>query len=128
MNNELYEIASFVMNNPYKYGHNDCNITALRVLDLIAGTEYAQIAQYDSVLQGFKQLKEHGFSSVQEIIKQHSDETQFPIDGDIWIDEENPVLMGLVFSDRLLGIDETHTQVTLLPLTEEGKYYRIRKK
>ncbi|HBA7311513.1 TPA: ornithine carbamoyltransferase, partial [Escherichia coli] len=54
------------------------------------------------------------------------DEVEFIIDGDIWLDEENPLLMGVVFSDRLLGVDEDHTKFNLIPF-KDGKYYRVRK-
>ncbi|EIU0557064.1 ornithine carbamoyltransferase, partial [Escherichia coli] len=56
----------------------------------------------------------------------YADEVEFIIDGDIWLDEENPLLMGVVFSDRLLGVDEDHTKFNLIPY-KDGKYYRVRK-
>lgn len=124
--NQLYDICSTALSTDYKYGQNDCNILALKILDLKAGTNWSEIAQYDSVLAGYKQLKELGFSSTQDIIREHADLIEFPIDGDIWFDE-NPLIMAVVFSGRLLGVNEDHTQFNLIPMHEAGEYYRVRK-
>lgn len=123
---DLYDICSTALNTPYEMGSNDCNILCLRVLDLRAGTDWANIAQYSTVLEGYKQLKDLGYNSTQEIILEYADEVEYIIDGDIWLDEENPLLMGVVFSDRLLGVDEDHTKFNLIPF-KDGKYYRVRK-
>ncbi|EPL0489897.1 DUF6950 family protein [Citrobacter koseri] len=125
--NQLYDICNNALSTEYKFGNNDCNIICLRAIDLYCSTEWVDIAQYDSVIAGVKQLNELGFKSTQEIILQYADETQFPIDGDIWMDSDNPLLMGIVFSGRLLGVNEEHTKFQLNPLRNDGKYYRIRK-
>lgn len=125
--NQLYDICSNALTSDYKYGQNDCNILALKVLDLKAGTDWSEISQYDSVLAGYKQLKELGFNSTQDIILKYADVADYPIDGDIWMDKENPLIMAVVFSGRLLGVNEDHTKFKLIPLHENGAYYRIRK-
>ncbi|MGG2375391.1 ornithine carbamoyltransferase [Salmonella enterica] len=125
--NELYEICENSLNKEYRFGSNDCNILCLRVLDLKHGTDWAEVANYNSVIDGVRQLNELGFKSTQEIIKQYADETKHPIDGDIWLDTENPLLMAVVFSNRLIGVNVEHTQFKLIPLKDHGKYYRIRK-
>lgn len=127
--NELYEIINNALNTKYGYGTNDCNLVALKVLDLRAGTEWSHTAMYDSVKNGLKQLHELGFSSTADIIKQYSDEVKHVIDGDIWIDKNNPLVMGVIFSGRMLGVDEEHSKFKLIDIArlEDGNYYRIRK-
>ena len=127
--NELYEIINNALNTEYGYGTNDCNLVALKVLDLRAGTEWSHTAMYDSVKNGLKQLHELGFSSTSEIILQYADEVTHPIDGDIWIAKNNSLVMGVIFSNRMLGVNEDHTKFKLIDIAilEEGKFYRIRK-
>lgn len=50
--NELYEICENSLNKEYRFGSNDCNILCLRVLDLKHGTDWAEVANYNSVIDG----------------------------------------------------------------------------
>ncbi|EFJ2921977.1 ornithine carbamoyltransferase [Escherichia coli] len=127
---DVYEICKNALEQPYQYGQNDCNILVLKVLDHRAGTDWSIIADYDSLLSGVKQLNELGFESTQDIVLQYSDEVTHQIDGDIWLSEDNPLNMGVVISNRMIGIDiddEEHKEFKLIPLPENGKYYRVRK-
>ncbi|EEY4021941.1 ornithine carbamoyltransferase [Escherichia coli] len=127
---DVYEICKNAIEQPYQYGQNDCNILVLKVLDQRAGTDWSIIADYDSLLRGVKQLNELGFESTQDIILQYSDEVTHQIDGDIWLSEDNPLNMGVVISNRMIGIDiddEEYKEFKLIPLPENGKYYRVRK-
>ncbi|MGA6742505.1 DUF6950 family protein [Escherichia coli] len=127
---DVYEICKNALEQPYQYGQNDCNILVLKVLDHRAGTDWAIIADYDSLLSGVKQLNDLGFESTQDIVLQYSDEVTHQIDGDIWLSEDNPLNMGVVISNRMIGIDiddEEHKEFKLIPLPENGKCYRVRK-
>ncbi|ECA3525206.1 ornithine carbamoyltransferase [Salmonella enterica subsp. enterica] len=124
---KVYEICQEALNNPYSYGTNDCNIVAIRILDSIGGTDWESKADYDSLLSGIKNLKELGFESTADIIKQHSDKVKYTIDGDIWLDPDNPHTVSIVVSDRLLGVNKEHTEFNIVPRRKDGDYYRIRK-
>ncbi|EFT5560779.1 ornithine carbamoyltransferase, partial [Salmonella enterica] len=72
-------------------------------------------------------LKELGFESTADIIKQHSDKVKYTIDGDIWVDPDNPHTVAIVISSRLLGVNKEHTEFNIVPRRKDGDYYRIRK-
>lgn len=123
----LFDILNDALNTPYELGNNDCNIVVLQVVDLRAGTKWANIAQYDTILNGYKQLKILGFESTGDIVREFSDEVELPIDGDIWIDDENPLIMGVIFSNRMLGVNTEHNKFQLNPIRDDGVFYRVRK-
>lgn len=124
---DLFTIMNEAINTEYKYGKNDCNIVSLKVLDLRAGTDYASQANYTTAKGGIKQIQSLGFLTTGELIKSYADQVTHYIDGDIWISTDNPLMMGVVFSNRLLGVNTEHNKFTLIPITNEGEYYRIRK-
>ncbi|EMX0834921.1 ornithine carbamoyltransferase, partial [Raoultella ornithinolytica] len=51
-------------------------------------------------------------------------EVEIPIDGDIWLDDDNPLIMGIVVSGRLMGVNESHDAFELHNKKKNGKYYR----
>ncbi|EJW4411562.1 ornithine carbamoyltransferase [Escherichia coli] len=124
LHNQIMKHIEDALANEYKYGTNDCNIVALRIVDTIKGTTWASIASYDSLLTGVKQLNDLGFDSTQDIIKQECIQVEIPIDGDIWLDPDNPLIMGIVVSGRLLGVNEEHTGFKLINKKKKGTYYR----
>ncbi|HHT0329157.1 ornithine carbamoyltransferase [Raoultella planticola] len=124
IHNEIMAIIEVAMKEEYQYGKNDCNIVALRIVDLLCGTDWSKIAKYKSLKSGLKQLNDLGFDSTQDIIIKECKEVEIPIDGDIWLDDDNPLLMGIVVSGRLLGVIEDHTRFELQNKKRNGKYYR----
>ncbi|WP_213712544.1 DUF6950 family protein [Cedecea lapagei] len=124
--NKLMEIIIAAHESEYKLGQNDCNIVSLRVLDLIAGTDYADIAKYKTIKTGFKQLNTLGFDSTQDIIRKYADEVDVIIDGDIYLDDYDKLIIGVCTSGRVLGVDEEHKEFKLIDRPTDGKYYRIR--
>lgn len=124
---DLFTIVSTALSTEYKLGTNDCNLMCLQVLDLRSGTDYSQIAKYKTIKAGVKQLQSLGFISTGDIIIKYSDPVELPIDGDIWISDDNPLIMGVVHSNRLIGVDEDHTHFKLIAIPRNGKFYRVRK-
>lgn len=124
IHNEIMAIIEEAMKEKYQYGKNDCNIVALRIVDLLCGTDWSKIAKYKSIKTGLKQLNSLGFDSTQDIIIKECMEVEIPIDGDIWLDDDNPLIMGIVVSGRLLGVNETHDAFELHNKKKNGKYYR----
>lgn len=125
-NNKLIKICEDSLSNPYQYGVNDCNIVCLRVVDYYTGSNWSQIAKYKTFRTGIKQLKELGFESTSDIVKSVSEQVEFPIDGDIWIDPTNSNQMGVVMSGYMVGIDSEHVNIKLVELPE-GDFYRIKR-
>lgn len=124
---DLFDIIKYSIDNPYQYGKNDCNILCLRILDLRAGINWTEVAQYETLRQGIKQLNELGFDSTVDILLPHMDKVDVVIDGDIWLDDDNPLIMGVVFGGRYIGVNKEHTEFKMSTLPTEGTYYRIRK-
>ena len=124
--NQLIKIIQDAVDQPYKYGTYDCNIVALRIVDLFACTNWAEIAKYKTLKGGLKQLKELGYTSTQEIIKQYADPVQSPIDGDLWLDPDSHNIL-IIVSGRELGVNTEHTQFQLNVLSKDGGYFRVRK-
>lgn len=123
----VFDILNDALNTSYELGTNDCNIVVLKVVDLRAGTTWANIAQYYTILNGYKQLKKLGYECTGDIVRELSDEVDLPIDGDIWIDNENPLIMGVIFSNRMLGVNTEHNKFQLIPIRNDGVFYRVRK-
>ncbi|WP_447743315.1 DUF6950 family protein [Enterobacter asburiae] len=127
LHNEIIKIIEDALAEKYQYGTNDCNIVALRIIDLIKGTNWSTIASYTTLKEGIKQLNDLGFDSTQDIVIKECIEVQVPIDGDIWLDPDNPLIMAIVVSGRLLGVDLEHTEFRLIQKKQNGKYYRSNK-
>lgn len=127
IHNEIMKIVEQALNDDYQYGKNDCNIVALRIVDLFSGTNWGSIAKYKTLKGGIRQLNKLGFDSTQDIIKQHCDEVSIAIDGDIWLDNDNPLIMGVIVSGRLLGVNESHDAFELINKPTDGAFYRTRR-
>lgn len=124
--NKLMEIIQYSYENPHQNGTNDCNLTVLKVIDLIAGTTVS-VRKYKTVKSGLASLKKDGWNHTGEIVEHYGYEVTHPIDGDIWLDPDNPLIMAVVVSDRILGVNDNHDGFELQALPTNGKYYRIRK-
>ncbi|WP_312229001.1 DUF6950 family protein [Pseudescherichia sp.] len=127
MHNKIMEIIQYALDNPYKYGDNDCNIIVLRLIDLINGTTTLANRQYKTVKQGIKGLNKQGWNHTGEVVEQYCDEVTHTIDGDIWLDPDNELIMAVVVSGRVLGVNEEHNGFVLQAKPKNGKYYRVRK-
>ncbi len=124
IHNEIMSIIETALNSPYEYGTNDCNIVSLRIIDLLCGTSWCDIAKYSTLKEGLKQLQDLGFNSTHEIVIKECKEIEVPIDGDIWVDTNNPLQMGIIVSNRLVCINDDHTAFKLDTKKRYGKYYR----
>lgn len=127
LHNEIMNIIQYAIDNPYKYGDNDCNIIVLRLIDLINGTTQLSNRQYTSVKEGIAGLNAEGWNHTGEIVEAYCNEVQATTDGDIWLHPENPLIMAGVVSGRVLGVNENHDGFELQPKPTEGTYYRVRK-
>ena len=123
---KVVDICMDALNTPYQLGTNDCNILVLKVLDLLAGTAYVPICTYDTLRKGKNQLKRLGVESTFELIQPYIESTEFPIPGDIWVDDEDPFIMSVYVSNRILTVDEQHTKFEL-DFPRNGKFYRIKR-
>lgn len=124
--NKLFDIIQWSYENPHINGVNDCNLTVLKIIDLIAGTSVS-VREYSTVKEGIASLKKDGWNHTGEIVEHYCDVVEYPIDGDIWLDPDNPLIMAVVISDRILGVNESHDGFELQKLPTDGKYYRVRK-
>lgn len=125
--NKIFDVCEHAILSPYVLGVNDCNVIALKVLDIVACTEYTKLCTYDTLRKGKNILKKLGVSSTLEIIKLYADEVQYPIPGDIWVDADDEFCLSVYISGRILVVDKEHSRFELeLPMN--GKYYRIRSK
>ncbi|WP_313353563.1 DUF6950 family protein [Kosakonia cowanii] len=127
LNNEIMNIIQYSIDNPYKYGDNDCNIIVLRLIDLINGTTQLSNRQYSSIKEGIAGLNKEGWNHTGEIVEAYCKPVQATIDGDIWLDPDNPLIMAVVVSGRVLGVNKSHDGFELQPKPTEGIYYRVRK-
>jgi len=126
--NKVYELCMNSIENEFKSGTNDCNINVIKLVDLIAGTELAKQFTYKTVKGGIRQLKALGFNNTYEMISPYLDEVTITIDGDIWIHPTIEHSFAIVISNRLLAVNEEHTEFKLVPKRNDGTYYRIREK
>lgn len=126
MHNKLMKIIQYSIDNPYQFGNNDCNLIVLRIIDLFAGTSLS-IREYTSVKEGIAGLNKEGWNHTGEIVEAYCDEVTHVIDGDIWLDPDNPLIMAVVVSGRVLGVNNEHNGFVLQPIPKKGKYYRVRK-
>ncbi|GAB6015556.1 MAG: hypothetical protein Lm2023SU_19140 [Serratia ureilytica] len=125
MINKIVDICQDALNTPYQLGKNDCNILVLKVIDLICSTEYVKMCKYDTLRKGRNILKKLGVESTFELIEKYIEEVEFPIPGDIWIDEDDSTVMSVYVSNRILVVDEQHTHFEL-DFPTDGKFYRVR--
>lgn len=125
MQNKIMEILNFALDNPYEYGTNDCNLMALRIIDAYIGTEFSNV-EYSTIKEGLTKYKELGWQCPAEIVKEYCYPVEHTIDGDIWIDPENPLIMAVVAAGRVLGIDDQHSNFELHSKPKNGTYYRVR--
>lgn len=126
IHNKLMKIIQYSIDNPYQFGDNDCNLIVLRIIDLFAGTSLS-IREYTSVKEGIAGLNKEGWNHTGEIVEAYCDEVTHVIDGDIWLDPDNPLIMAVVVSGRVLGVNDEHNGFVLQPIPKKGKYYRVRK-
>ncbi|WP_421670305.1 DUF6950 family protein [Rahnella sp. EDr1-12] len=127
MQNQIIKIIQDAIDNPYEFGTNDCNLIVLRMIDLINGTTTLAGREYTTVKEGIAGLNKEGWNHTGEIVEAYCDEVQHTIDGDIWLDPDNPLIMALVASGRVLGVNQDHTGFELQHKPTTGKYYRVRK-
>lgn len=127
MHNEIIKIIQDAIDNPYQYGTNDCNLIVLKIIDLINGTTILSKRKYKTIKQGIAGLNKQGWNHTGEIVEAYCDEVQHTIDGDIWLDPDNPLIMALVASNRILGVNKEHNGFELQYKPTKGKYYRVRK-
>ena len=125
--NAVVAICQNAIDTEYSYGKNDCNIVVLKLVDLLAGTEWEKQCRYKTLKGGFRQLKNLGAESTFDLIKEQLEEVTVLIDGDIFIAKNDIHSMGIVISGRLLAVNTEHTEFKLVPTREDGTYYRIRK-
>lgn len=125
--NEIIKIIEDAISNEYAYGTNDCNLIVLKMIDLINGTTSLSIREYSSIKEGIAGLNAEGWNHTGEIVEAYCDEVTHTIDGDIWLDPDNPLIMAVVASNRILGVNEDHKGFVLQPKPKKGKYYRVRK-
>lgn len=128
----LINILNEALDNPYEIGKNDCNLIVLKWIDLFCGTDYMSTANlgYDNVKDGLKLFQSIGFAGIEELIKQHADvvEVTAPILGDIWVASTG--LNVTVFQHNAhIAVLEDHTgfYMNKEAITEDGKFYRLRK-
>ncbi|WP_445663087.1 DUF6950 family protein [Enterobacter soli] len=126
MQNEIMKVIQYALDNPYKYGDNDCNLIVLKMIDLFAGTILSE-REYTSIKEGIAGLNKDGWNHTGEIVQAYCNEVQHTIDGDIWLDPDNPLIMAVVVAGRILGVNEEHNGFVLLPKPNTGKFYRVRK-
>lgn len=127
LHNEIMSIIQYSLDNPYKYGDNDCNLIVLRIIDLINGTTTLADRQYTSIKEGIAGLNADGWNHTGEIVEQYCNPVESVIDGDIWLDPDNPLIMAVVASGRVLGVNDSHDGFVLHPKQTKGQYYRVRK-
>ncbi|WP_439069245.1 ornithine carbamoyltransferase [Serratia nevei] len=125
MINKIVDICKDALNTPYQLGKNDCNILVLKVIDLMCSTEYVKMCKYDTLRKGRNILKKLGVQSTFELIEKYLEQVEFPIPGDIWIDEDDSTVMSVYVSNRILVVDEQHTHFEL-DFPTDGKFYRVR--
>lgn len=125
MINKIVDICHDALQQPYQLGKNDCNILVLKVIDLMCSTEYVKMCKYETLRKGRNILKKLGVNSTFELIEKYIEEVEFPIPGDIWVDEDDSTVMSVYVSNRILVVDELHTQFTL-DFPTDGKFYRVR--
>jgi len=133
MRNKLHkiiEITDDVISREYELGQNDCNTLVLRVIDLMAGTDYTNLAlgKYKSITGGKKVFRENGFKHLTDLVTRHCTEVPFPIMGDIYI-EEGGVNASVILNNTYISVDHENNKFNnkQLPSEMAGKFYRFNK-
>jgi len=109
--------AEQVLSKPYELGTNDCNIIVVRAIDILCDTEYTSIAygKYTTVKDGLQIFKDKGFEDLEDLVSKHGTITEFPVIGDIMIDNINA---SIVLNDCVLAVNHTTKQFEVKRLSE----------
>lgn len=109
--------AEQVLSKPYELGTNDCNIIVVRAIDILCDTEYTSIAygKYTTVKDGLQIFKDNGFEDLEDLVSKHGTITEFPVIGDIMIDNINA---SIVLNDCVLAVNHTTKQFEVKRLSE----------
>lgn len=123
----LIEIAESAIEEPYVLGTNDCNLMVLEWIDLLCGTDYISVGRgkYSTIAEGLKLFKSIGHEGIESIIQKHGELTEYPIIGDVLIDQMNTslVLQGTYVS---LNHDTLKFEVRRLSDLSDVQFYRIK--
>lgn len=124
----LLEHAEQVLSTPYELGTNDCNIIVVKAIDILCDTEYTPIAygEYSSVKEGMEIFKANGFDDLEALVMKHGVITEFPVMGDIMIDNLNA---SIVLNDVVLSVNHQTKQFEVRRLTDfmDKVFYKIGK-
>lgn len=122
----LLEHAEQVLSTPYALGTNDCNIIVVKAIDILCDTEYTPIAynKYSSVIEGLEIFKANGFDDLEALVMKHGVITQFPVMGDIMIDNLNA---SIVLNDVVLSVNHQTKQFEVKRLSDfmDKVFYKI---
>ncbi|MGX9299883.1 DUF6950 family protein [Pantoea ananatis] len=115
-----------VLSKPYELGTNDCNIIVVKAVDILCDTQYTEKAygKYSTVKDGLKIFKQNGFEDLEELVATHGSLTEFPIIGDIMIDNLNA---SIVLNDVVLVVNHQTKQFEVKRLSDfmDKVFYRI---
>lgn len=118
--------AEEVLSKPYELGTNDCNMIVVRAIDILCDTEYTPIAygKYSTVKDGLKIFTDNGFDDLEALVATHGVITEFPVIGDIMIDNLNA---SIVLNDVVLAVNHTTKQFEIKRLSDfkDKVFYRI---
>lgn len=118
--------AEEVISKPYELGTNDCNIIVVRAIDILCDTEYTPIAygKYSTVKDGLNIFTDNGFDDLEALVAKHGVITEFPVIGDIMIDNLNA---SIVLNDVVLAVNHTTKQFEIKRLSDfkDKVFYRI---
>lgn len=124
----LLKHAEEVLSKPYELGSNDCNIIVVKAIDILCDTEYTPIAygMYSNVKDGMKIFKDNGFEDLEDLVSKHGTVTDFPVIGDIMIDNLNA---SIVLNDVVLAVNHTTKQFEVKRLSEfrDKVFYTVKK-
>lgn len=122
----LLQHAEEVLSNPYELGTNDCNIIVVKVIDILCDTDYLPIAygKYSTVKDGLKIFTDNGFDDLEALVATHGVITDFPIIGDIMIDNLNA---SIVLNDVVLSVNHETKRFEVKRLSDfkDKVFYRI---
>ncbi len=123
---KIHNIAQECISTDFGLGQNDCNILVLKVIDLVCGTNYTDLAigKYKTIKAGQKLFTKHELGSLEEICKRHGQEVDTPVFGDIMI---NGMHGSVVLDGKYLALndDSTGFSIAVLPWLHNWKFYRI---
>jgi len=120
--------AEDVLSKPYELGTNDCNIIVVKAIDILCDTAYTPIAygQYTTVKDGLQIFQDNGFEDLEDLVSKHGSVTEFPVIGDIMIDNLNA---SIVLNDCVLAVNHTTKQFEVKRLSDfrDKVFYTIKK-